>query len=254
MFSSQKSWWRRQMWSVPRICWSLHHLSCSSSWSQAMNFVIPWALILILLPIHHRYEATPSFETFTSPLYLSSLEQLSSFLAYLCKWYFDDIDIASAQRNSWSIIWSSLLHSTGLSFGLFLLTSVFTSVLLSSFCCHAAAYCKEMQKHTCHFPAIEQRNYARAWPLPGVTECSNKGDKNFLSMKISPKAEKHSFWRPFFQAHFTTNYSNFYLSSHSKGQNLEMCNIWIFYNQKGKNGNHKERSKRECLKRSCQKT
>ena len=95
-----------------------------------MNFVIPWALILILLPIHHRYEATPSFETFTSPLYLSSLEQLSSFLAYLCKWYFDDIDIASAQRNSWSIIWSSLLHSTGLSFGLFLLTSVFTSVLL----------------------------------------------------------------------------------------------------------------------------
>ena len=130
MFSSQKSWWRRQMWSVPRICWSLHHLSCSSSWSQAMNFVIPWALILILLPIHHRYEATPSFETFTSPLYLSSLEQLSSFLAYLCKWYFDDIDIASAQRNSWSIIWSSLLHSTGLSFGLFLLTSVFTSVLL----------------------------------------------------------------------------------------------------------------------------
>ena len=94
MFSSQKSWWRRQMWSVPRICWSLHHLSCSSSWSQAMNFVIPWALILILLPIHHRWEATPSFETFTSPLYLSSLEQLSSFLAYLCKWYFDDIDIA----------------------------------------------------------------------------------------------------------------------------------------------------------------
>ena len=83
----------------------------------------------------------------------------------------------------------------------FLLTSVFTSVLLSSFCCHAAAYCKEMQKHTCHFPAIEQRNYARAWPLPGVTECSNKGDKNFLSMKISPKAAEkqvqHSFWRIF---------------------------------------------------------
>ena len=253
MFSSQKSWWRRQMWSVPRICWSLHHLSCSSSWSQAMNFVIPWALILILLPIHHRYEATPSFETFTSPLYLSSLEQLSSFLAYLCKWYFDDIDIASAQRSA----------TPDPSFGHLCCTlqvyhlDFFTNLCLhlcSSMFYHAAAYCKEMQKHTCHFPAIEQRNYARAWPLPGVTECSNKGDKNFLSMKISPKAEKHSFWRPFFQAHFTTNYSNFYLSSHSKGQNLEMCNIWIFYNQKGKNGNHKERSKRECLKRSCQKT
>ena len=74
--------------------------------------------------------------------------------------------------------------------------------LCSSMFYHAAAYCKEMQKHTCHFPAIEQRNYARAWPLPGVTECSNKGDKNFLSMKISPKAEKHSFWRPFFSSSF----------------------------------------------------
>ena len=33
---------------------------------------------------------------------------------------------------------------------------------LSSPLLQLSAYCKEMQKHTCHFPAIEQRNYARA--------------------------------------------------------------------------------------------
>ena len=165
----------------------------------------------------------------TLPIISWAIELIFGILVQVVFWWYWH-SIGAAQLLIHHLVISAALYRSII--WTFLLTSVFTSVLLSSFCCHAAAYCKEMQKHTCHFPAIEQRNYARAWPLPGVTECSNKGDKNFLSMKISPKAEKHSFWGPFFQAHFTTNYSNFYLSSHSKGQNLEMCNIWIFYNKK----------------------
>ena len=163
----------------------------------------------------------------TLPIISWAIELIFGILVQVVFWWYWH-SIGAAQLLIHHLVISAALYRS-------IIWTFFTNLCLhlcSSMFYHAAAYCKEMQKHTCHFPAIEQRNYARAWPLPGVTECSNKGDKNFLSMKISPKAEKHSFWRPFFQAHFTTNYSNFYLSSHSKGQNLEMCNIWIFYNKK----------------------
>ena len=67
---------------------------------------------------------------------------------------------------------------------------------LSSPLLQLSAYCKEMQKHTCHFPAIEQRNYARAWPPGQVSsECSpawTLGDKNLIYEDISNPKSIHS--------------------------------------------------------------
>ena len=231
------------MWSVPRICWSLHHLSCSSSdhcWSQAMNFVIPWALILILLPIHHRAnsQATPSFETFTSPLRLSSLQQLSSFLAYLCRgtvvwkvfwWYWHWAPLLHRQRNSWSIIWSSLLHSTGLSFGLFTnlclhLCSVFVLLLLlliAKRCKNTHAIFQQLSKET-----MQERDPSRGSPNAATKVIKTSYLWRYLQRQQQRSKFSAAFiLKNFFQARFTTNYSNFYLSSHSKGQNLEMQHL-----------------------------
>ena len=134
----------------------------------------------------------------TLPIISWAIELIFGILVQVVFWWYWH-SIGAAQLLIHHLVISAALYRSII--WTFLLTSVFTSVLLF---CHAAAYCKEMQKHTCHFPAIEQRNYARAWPLPGSPNAATKVIKT-LSMKISPSRKAFIlgiFCGEYFQAWF----------------------------------------------------
>ena len=106
--------------------------------SNEIALVIPWALILILLPIHH-ISPTPSFETFTgtptATAYSSPLSRNWAHFWHTCVhqvfwWYW---------HGARSIIWSS---STGLSFGLFFRELCLHLRFTRWYCCLLQKRCK----------------------------------------------------------------------------------------------------------------